>query len=383
MANYQEKNLKLLFWNARGVKNKKEELSKIITNCDILICVESWLSDSVENFNFAGFKTFRRDRQYAQGGGILMLIRNNLAYHEIINLKSPDPSIEIAGIKITNVKSPIEIVIVYRAPGFTLAQDHWDEILQNINTKKHAILMGDFNAHHVTWNCSKTDTNGTRLFNAIERSNLILHNTNSLTHFSKSIDKSISKYSNLDLIFSTVGISDKINVNVENETWGSDHFPVNVEVNVEKHIYRKKTFNIKSVRTNWDGVYNHLENEFYQLFSYSYDLLDVREKYELFINIVTKAIESNTPKKKIMNDKKHRNPVAWWDVECDRIKRIRKAAFLKCQDTNKNDDLIDYKKYCALARKIFKEKKRENLKSFAGNINIKSNSKYVWDTCRI
>lgn len=202
------------------------------------------------------FKTFRRDRQYSEGGRILMLIRNNLAYHEIINLKSPDPSVETAGISITNLKSPIEIVVCYRVPSFTLSQAQWNEILQNINTKKHIILMGDFNAHHIGWNYQKIDSNGERLYSAIEKSNLILYNTNSLTHYSKSN----SKYSDLDLILSTVSISDKINVKAENETGGSDHFPVNIEINVEKHIYRKKTFNIKSVRTNWDGVYEHLEN---------------------------------------------------------------------------------------------------------------------------
>jgi len=63
--------LRLMFWNPRSISKKKEELKKILTDLDIFICVESWLTREAKEFNFTGFKTFRKDRQHSRGGVFL------------------------------------------------------------------------------------------------------------------------------------------------------------------------------------------------------------------------------------------------------------------------------------------------------------------------
>ena len=72
MANSAQKDLKIIFWNARSISRRKEELSKILTETDIFICVESWLSNyqKNDNFHFPDFKTFRKDRSQSRRGGI-------------------------------------------------------------------------------------------------------------------------------------------------------------------------------------------------------------------------------------------------------------------------------------------------------------------------
>ena len=108
MANFLNTNLRILYWNARSISHKKE-LKKILQNVDIFVCVETWLNDDdtwcnndVNNgvFDITGFKTFRKGRPNRQGGGILILIRNHLAYTDIKNLTSPDITVEIAGLTI-------------------------------------------------------------------------------------------------------------------------------------------------------------------------------------------------------------------------------------------------------------------------------------------
>ena len=39
-----KKNLRILYWNSRSIVNKKAELSKILTELDVFICVKSWLT---------------------------------------------------------------------------------------------------------------------------------------------------------------------------------------------------------------------------------------------------------------------------------------------------------------------------------------------------
>ena len=47
------------------------------------------------------------------------------------------------------------------------------------------------------------------------------------------------------------------------------------------------------------------------------------------------------------------------------------------------NDHIEYKKRCAIANKTFKTKRREHYKAFARSLDITTNPKYVWITCKI
>lgn len=53
---------------------------------DIFSCAESWLKPGV-SFCFFGFKVFRRDRLEPDGSGIVFLVRNNLAFLVIQQLR--------------------------------------------------------------------------------------------------------------------------------------------------------------------------------------------------------------------------------------------------------------------------------------------------------
>ena len=134
------------------------ELQKKLSEFDICICVETWLTEK-ENIQFSGFITFRRDRQQGRGGGIIVLLRKNLVFKNIENILCPDESVEMCGIQINNIIPTLDILICYRAPGLVLKQDQWDVIVNNINKNNHSILLGDFNAHNTSWNCDYTDAN--------------------------------------------------------------------------------------------------------------------------------------------------------------------------------------------------------------------------------
>ncbi|KAL3274914.1 hypothetical protein HHI36_019695 [Cryptolaemus montrouzieri] len=89
------------------------------------------------------------------------------------------------------------------------------------------------------------------------------------------------------------------------------------------------------------------------------------------------------PKRKSHNLEIKRNPVAWWDEECNRMKRLRRASYKRWQHCETLDNLIKYKDACALANKTFNKKKIENFKIFAGSINHNTSMRYDWDKCRI
>lgn len=371
------KTLKILYWNARSFLKRKEEIQKALIDIDILVCIESWLHQNITNINFPGFVNYRLDRTYSTGGGTLLLIRSSLAYREIKNIDVPDKAFEICGIKINNVNPAVSLIACYRAPGIVFSLEQWAKVFNNFKKENNCIIVGDFNAHHIDWNCKKTDTNGENLLECIEKNNLFIHNSDTYSH----ID-STSK-SNIDLILSSKNIANKIDVQVNDETWGSDHYPIYVNFSTEKHIYHKKSHKIRSTQTNWNNVMQHLDNSFENFLTSDYNNLSASHKYEYFINQVTEAITGYTPKKKIVNLKFHRNPVHWWDEECSEVKKQRNAAFKVWEKTKNLEDLIEYKRLLALSKKTFKKKKRESYIKFTTTINLLTDGRYVWNTCKI
>ena len=259
MACSRRQNLNILYWNTRSIIKRREEIERILHKIDILVCVETWLNETHADFNFSGFFCYRKDRSHSVGGGILLAVRKNIAFKEITNISVPNTAIEMCGLRITGANPPFNLLACYRPPGETLSIEQWNQVINNININDKCILVGDFNAQNITWNCDKNDTNGNNLLDAIQNFNIFLHNSDSISH----IDK--TSKSNIDLIFSTPNIADQIDIKINAETCGSDHFPIFIYYNSEKSLYRKKTFHLHSKRTNWMLVHNQLNTMYSEL----------------------------------------------------------------------------------------------------------------------
>ena len=180
-------NLRIIFWNARSVIKQKEELQTFLQDVDILVCVESWLNEN-KSFQFPGFVSFRKDRPSSTGGGIVLLIRKNIAYKEIDNLATPNLSVELCGLRITNTNPALSIYVCYRVPGDTLSQEQWEVVFSIFNLGCNDVFLGDFNAHHELWNCRKTDLNGKYLLECVKKAKFFIHNTDMINSHRQNLE---------------------------------------------------------------------------------------------------------------------------------------------------------------------------------------------------
>lgn len=95
-------------------------------------------------------------------------------------------------------------------------------------------------------NCVLTDDDGSRLLNAAEKFQLILHNSDTFTH----IDVARGTKSNIDLVFSTSDIASYMHTRVLEDSMGSDHFPISIIMDTEISIYHRKSFKVQSKKTS-------------------------------------------------------------------------------------------------------------------------------------
>ncbi len=71
----------VLYFNARSLCNKQAELRDSINfyNCDIVSICETWLNPSYKLTTFGSqYQVFRQDRSCSNGGGVLLVVKNNL-----------------------------------------------------------------------------------------------------------------------------------------------------------------------------------------------------------------------------------------------------------------------------------------------------------------
>ncbi|XP_066590812.1 uncharacterized protein [Prorops nasuta] len=222
--------LHITFWNSRGIFKKKEELSKRIADQDIFISVESWLTKD-KTFDIPGFHTFRLDRDTHRGGGIIYLIKKQIFFKPVSLFCKISNKLEIAAVEILNAPTKLFILTCYRVPNHHVSEQEWNHLFAAFSSLGPCLIMGDFNAHHPSWNSQKYDPPGIALFNAFNSSDLILVNEHTSTH----IDFYRNTFSNLDLLLSSPDLLDKIDLQVSDDLRGSDHYPLLIIVSSTKH----------------------------------------------------------------------------------------------------------------------------------------------------
>lgn len=224
----------IVIWNAGGINNKKSEIMKYIQKYDIVVITETKVS-VLKNLYFSGFKT-HKSNNLESNGGVAILIKNGIDFTVMKEWKMDYTNFDIIGVIIKSFKIEYRIIAVYRKPRGVENIRAWEHILKFDGVNNNSLIVGDFNAHHNTWNCENTDTNGERLYQTMFRKGYISINND--------IKSRMNYYnqtaSNIDLIFANKELPGLINYTQIRDTWGSDHYPIEMEIGIETLPYKKK-----------------------------------------------------------------------------------------------------------------------------------------------
>ena len=116
----ESEDLMVLNLNIRGLYSKLGNLQYLIDNVskvvpDVVTLSETWSNKHTPNFEIPGYKIFRQDRKNKKGGGVAILVRNNLQCRELEIPKAID-KVEICGVQINTNKCQLGVLSVYRPP---------------------------------------------------------------------------------------------------------------------------------------------------------------------------------------------------------------------------------------------------------------------------
>ena len=160
-SSFNSSKLKLPDINIRSCRNKDVEISLFLkeNDIDILTLNETWLKSNFK-LDIPNYNIPRNDRPRRRGGGVAILVRNDIKFNIIDTCCTTNTDNEAITILLKDSQDSISILTIYIPPG----SDINTTLLNNIkNSADNIIITGDLNAKHIDFNCSKTDKWGMAL----------------------------------------------------------------------------------------------------------------------------------------------------------------------------------------------------------------------------
>ena len=172
--------LKLAHISICSWRNKEVEISLFLkeNNIDVLSLTETWLKSNFQ-LDIPNYTIARRDRLRRQGGGVAILVRNDIKFDIIDPCSTLNTDNEAITILLRNSQDSISISTIYIPPASTISTALLDNIKK---TADNIIITGDMNAKHIDFNCTKTDKWGLALKKALYNADLFIADNSNPTH---------------------------------------------------------------------------------------------------------------------------------------------------------------------------------------------------------
>ena len=145
---------------------------------DILSLNEIWLKSNFK-LDIPNYTIARWDRLRRQGGGVAILVRNDIKFDIIEPCSTLNTYNEAITILLKNSQVSIGISTIYISPASTINTAPFDNIKK---TADNIIITGDLNAKHIDFNCTKTDKWGLALKKALHNADLFIADNSNPTH---------------------------------------------------------------------------------------------------------------------------------------------------------------------------------------------------------
>lgn len=304
--------LNILQWNIRGYNVNYNELQALIRKHDIKIISiqESHINNNISNIPVPINFTMYNYNNSNSFGGVSLLIHNSIQHYPI----SLNNDLETIGFEIHS-KIKFKIISTYISPNVYFSYNN----LQNVfnDCRSPTLITGDFNSWHHNWGSSRNNKRGTIIDSFINNNNLILLNDKSPTHFSTQ-----NTLTNIDLTLCTPDLFLHSNWKIENDLWGSDHFPIIIslfENNTDSSHTIKPQF--KTDKANW---------ELYRLKCATFEALrpidkNINKEAANIKKIIIQSSNESIPQPKPLTK---RIPVPWWNSHLTLLKKEKKTGCL-------------------------------------------------------
>lgn len=242
---------KITIWNARGVRNKLEELYQFLEDDDVDICgvSETKLSININLRSNSKYLFIRNDRDSPNpGGGVGIAIKRGIKFEILPSYNTK--VIEHLTIKVFTPTSFFLFTVIYfpgaSRRGSTL-QSFKQDLINITRSSIPFIVAGDWNGRHSLWNCVRANPTGNAIYKHVTSHPLMIHYPFDHTYTPDDPDRNPST---LDFAISNccLDISD---LTVQEPISDSDHAPVSFTVNSQTPLHHPPYHMKDYTNANW------------------------------------------------------------------------------------------------------------------------------------
>ena len=343
--------IKIAHLNINGLRNKVDLINAELSDYDIICVSETKLNDIVDTkkLEIEGFhQPIRRDRQFNNGGGLIVYIKNNICYQRRQDIEYE--YIENIWIQINSLKNKFLLGVFYRPPGTTV--DYWDSfetcLEKATDQNSDIIVMGDLN-HDMN-----IISNENKLNRILHRFNI----ENMITEPTRIMDKSQTC---LDLILTN---HSSIIMNTEVlPPFCSDHCTVTTEVAFKtytEHAYKTKFW--KYEQADKQAIHNKFNSVDWSFIN-NMDNIDVIN--DQFHTILLDTAEQCIP---CINYTKRPGDKPWMNCNIRKQIRQRNRLYNKAKQTKSTTHLDNYKHKRNEVVNLIREAKTQYIQKLQENL---------------
>ena len=157
------------------------------------------------------------------------------------------------------------------------------------------------------------------------------------------------------------------------DNWSSDHFPIIIEYkNTCFQTSYKYTPRWSYKQANWEKIQDSCN----ELISEPDQTTNIDEICDMFMVQLNNACNTAIPKTK--PHKKNKIPTPWWNEACHQAIQQKKEALKRLRKSFLPEDLINYKRSCAIVKRTIKNAQRTEWKCFCNDINSNTPISKIW-----
>lgn len=309
-------------------------------------------------FRIPNYKILRKNRLEPYGG-VMIGLRNGIEFKSI-NLSSSG-SVECIGASIKVNEVFVSVVSTYIPPNGRCTARDLQTTLSQIN--EPFFLVGDLNAHGISWGSSRDSARGNILYDIIDEYQLVILNNGSHTRIACPPNSS----SCVDLSLCSSSLALYCTWEVLDDPNDSDHLPIITDFSpsVGPDVISEDILYDLTKHINWAKFKDTLiielsSQENFQL---------AKDRYEHFSNTLIRCLLQAQTKRIESRKNKIRNPTFWWDRECSEKLEEKTRAFKLFRSTGSRENYFEYKKAEAAFTRVTKHKKRNYWKKFVESLD--------------
>lgn len=319
-------NLKILIWNANGVKSKQYELAQFLQNhkVDIALISETRMK-STARWSLPNYYIYRTDPDTrpggGTGGGTAILINKSIKHHPAGT--NPD----CTSIILPNDNGNICVTAIYSQP---YKNDLQEAIDHSISMAPFYIIGGDPNSRSPAWGNRNYNKNGRILESLAEAHEFSILGPNEPTFYPRNQNNLPSI---LDIFITNTELLSEIKVIQE---LSSDHLPVLASLALP-HTFKlhKKTL----LETNWDTYKHNIQENFPNLQG---AVEDIDTEIKLLTDTITMHIKKATIQIQKANTHQVGNQVLN-DLIKERNRKRKSYQQYKTEELKKEVSKLNYK----------------------------------------